>query len=406
MGKVILHVDMDAFFAAVEQQCNPKIRKKPIGVVGSSERTVVATSSYEARSRGVKTGMTKHEARRACPEIHFVEGNNPKYIDTSVRLVSILKSFTPLVELASIDEAFLDVTGSMALFGDPISIVQEIKRRVKEEFGSHVTCSIGIAPNKLLAKLASRKNKPNGFFQIRPEEVDTFLRDLAVGKMYGIGPKLEKHLNRIQIRTCGELGRFPVSVLKSCFGVLGEILHSVGLGIDSSPVIPIGEGCFARSMGHTLTLRKDETDAEAIRLNLLYLSELVSRRARKSNYCGRTVVVMIRYSDFHTFTRRETLGRYIISTRDIYDTACQIVERVFLKKPVRLLGVGISNLVRGCFQLPLFPSEERGFRVSETMDLINDRFGDFSLTWGTLAGWDRRSGSIPEVSGKEGNRVG
>lgn len=329
--------------------------------------------------------MNKYEAKKVCPEIFFVEGNLRKYTDTAVRFVSILKSFSPHVELFSIDEAFIDVTGSTLLFGVPSGIAKRIKEKVREEFGHHVTCSIGIAPNKLLAKLASGKNKPDGIFQIKGEEIDDLLRVIPTGEMFGIGVKAEKTLREMGIRTCWELGRFPVSILKRHFGVFGETLHQMGLGFDNSPVIPIGEETNAKSLSHALTLKQDVTDRDSIQRNLLYLSELISRRARKNRYSGRTVVITIRYSDFQTFTRRETLGRYVMTTKDIYFTACQIVRDLRLKKPVRLLGVGLTHLIRGPLQLSLHRAEKREIQVSEAMDSVNDRFGEFTLTWGSLA---------------------
>ena len=213
--RIILHLDMNAFFASVEQQSNPALRGKPIAVIGSNGRTVITTASYEARKFGVKTGMAIWEAKQHCPNIILVVGNNPKYTYTSSRIFSMMLDYTPLVEVFSIDEAFLDVTGSMGIFGSPERIVYLMKARIKHSFG--LTCSVGVAPNKLLAKLASDMKKPDGLTIIRPEEISPVLEAIPIKDICGIGSQTEKKLNLLGIKTCGDLGRFPVDILKRKF---------------------------------------------------------------------------------------------------------------------------------------------------------------------------------------------
>lgn len=379
--RVIMHVDMNAFFASVEQQCNPALRGKSVAVVGSKERTVITTASYEARAFGVKTGMTKYEGKRLCPDLIFVQGNNRKYTDTSARIIGILKKFTPIVEVYSIDEAFLDITGSLLIYKSPENIARLIKKKIKENLG--LRCSIGIAPNKLLAKLASDIQKPDGMVRIKREEISSFLEKLPVRELWGIGKRLEAHLESMGIFTCGQMGHYSKEQLKKRFGVIGKTLHNMGQGIDDSSVISMEEEPDARSIGHSMTMDKDIYRVEDIQRQLLLLSEMVGRRARKNHYSGRTVALTVRYKDFHTFTRRYTISSFINESFDIYVTALRILKSVKLEKPVRLLGISLSGLTKNQ-QLSLFPEKRKKGIVARAMDSINDLYGDFTVTWGSI----------------------
>ncbi|MDP6433358.1 MAG: DNA polymerase IV, partial [Candidatus Scalindua sp.] len=236
-SRTIMHVDMNAFFASVEQQSKPSLRDKPVAVIGAQQRTVITTASYEARAYGVKVGMTVLEAKKLCPDIIFVAGNNKKYTDTCTRLVRLYADYTPLVEVYSVDEAFLDITGSLYLFCEPEDIAVQIKRRIRRDFG--LTCSIGVGPNKLLAKLAGSMQKPDGFTIIHPGAVSEILEKLPVSELCGIGSRLERHLEAMGVKTCGELRRFSVKELENKFGIVGKRLHQMGLGVDESPVVPV-----------------------------------------------------------------------------------------------------------------------------------------------------------------------
>lgn len=383
MNRIIMHVDMNAFFASVEQQINPALRGKPIAVIGSQERTVVTTSSYEARAYGVKTGMTKYEAKRLCPHIILVAGNNGHYADTCRRLVEIFLDYTPIVEVYSIDEAFLDVTGSIPLFGSVELIAKNIKRDIRQKLG-RLTCSIGIAPNKLLAKLGSDMKKPDGLVTIQQEDVGKLLENLPVKELCGIGSQTEKHLADMRIKTCGELGRTSIHLLKNRFGVIGERLKLMAQGIDDSPVIPPGQEPDAKSVGHSMTLDRDVSDRETLEQHILQLSEMVGRRLRRGGYTGRTVALTLRYSDFTAFTKRTTTGLHTNNSIDIYIVVIDILNSIRLQQPIRMLGVSVSNLIKNMSQIPLLRSDRNKKAATRAMDKINDRYGDFCITWGTL----------------------
>jgi len=380
--RLILHIDMDAFFISAEQRDNPALMGKPAAVCGSLSRSVVTSATYEARPYGIRAGMSTQEAKRRCPQLILVEGNHSKYTETAARIFSILKEYTPLVEVASIDEAYLDITQSLLLFQSPPLIAKSIKDQIRER--EQLTCSIGVAPNKLLAKLGSRLKKPDGLLVIRKEEVEEVLRDLPVSKLNGIGPKLGEALNSIGVFTCGQLGKFPVSVLAKRFGVIGERLHEMGLGLDDSPIVPFDEEEDAKSISHSVTLEEDTSDPNILRKVLLQLSEKVSRRMRRERFYGRRIAITVRYSDFFTFSKQKTLSKWVNSGNEIFKLAFEIFESIPHPKPIRLLGVGVSVLKKEWCQLDLF--EERGKKDSllKAMDRVNERFGDWTLTWASL----------------------
>ena len=380
--QIILHIDMDAFFISVEQRDNPTLRGKPAAVCGSLSRSVVTSATYEARSYGIRAGMSVQEAKRRCPQLILVEGNHSKYTEAAAQIFSILKEYTPLVEVASIDEAYLDITQSLLLFKSPLQIAQTIKDQIGKD--EQLTCSIGVAPNKLLAKLGSRLKKPDGLVVIRKEDIEEVIKDLPVSKLNGIGPKLAEALNSIGIFTCGQLGKFPGSVLSKRFGVIGERLHEMGLGLDDSPVVPFDEEEDAKSISHSVTLEEDTSDPNILKKVLLQLSERVSRRMRKEGFYGKRIAITVRYSDFFTFSKQKTLPRWINSGNEIFKLASEIFESIPHPKPIRLLGVGVSLLKKEWCQMDLF--EERGKKDSllKAMDRVNERFGDWTLTWAGL----------------------
>ncbi len=406
--RTIFHLDMDAFFASVEQACDPRLQGKPILVCGAQSRTVVLSPSYEARAYGVKTGMTVPEAQRLCPSIVCVPADNAKYTDTCCRIVSILQDYTPLLEVTSVDEAFLDMTGSLGLWSGigphgqahrnlpseqgeregatraPAieAIARSIKKRIHSQFG--LSCSIGVAPNKLLAKLGSRIRKPNGLVIIHSEDIPILLEDLPVKELCGIGPGTETVLATLGIRTCGELGRAPVETLRIRFGIMGERLHQMGLGIDDSPVLSMEALPEAKGVGHSMTLSRDVGDREVLSRYLLQLSEKVGRRMRREGYRGRIVSITLRYRDFTTFTKQHKCARYLDDGQGIFKVALEIFNTLSLKQSVRLVGVSVSDLVRDLHQLPLFDEERRRRSVLTAMDQVNDRYGEFCITWGTL----------------------
>jgi DNA polymerase-4 len=373
---------MDAFFISVEERDDPSLRGKPAAVCGSLSRSVVTSANYEARPFGIRAGMPVQEARRRCPPLILVEGDHSKYTETSARIFSMMKDYTPLVEVASIDEAYLDVTQSQLLFKSALHIAQLIKDRIREN--ERLTCSIGVAPNKLLAKLGSRLQKPDGLVIIEKERVEEILKDLPVSSLHGIGPKLEEALKSIGISTCGQLGKVHVSFLKKRFGVIGERLHEMGLGLDDSPVVPFDEEEDAKSISHSVTLEEDTSDSNLLKKVLLQLSERVSRRMRKDGFYGRRVVLTVRYSDFYTFSKQKTLPRWINSGNEIFQEVLEIFGSISHPKPIRLLGVGVSLLKKEWCQLDLFEKKDKKEKMLKTMDRVNERFGDWTLTWAGL----------------------
>jgi DNA polymerase-4 len=402
MMRTIMHIDMNAFFASVEQQCNPWLRNKPIAVIGASRRTVVTSASYQARSFGVTAGMNLWEAKKRCPHLILVPGNNAKYTDTCVQLVSIFKRYTPLVELFSIDEAFLDITGSFTLFHTADHIAASIKKEITDTLG--LTCSIGIAPNKLLAKLASGLKKPDGLVTIKHDDVSSVLEHLPVNKLCGIGPHVERALSERGITTCGQLGRTSPDVLEKRFGSRGKQLHAMGQGSDDSPVIPLDEAPPPQSIGHSMTLPADVAERKLMENYLFKLSEMVGRRLRKHALQGRTLTLTIRYSDFTTFTRQRTFKHSIDNTPPIYHNALTLLNAITFKQPVRLLGVSMSNLLPKTVQLTLFGKEYTSGTLTSLMDEVNDRYGESTLTWGTLLLAPPPSGVIPPAWRPPGNR--
>jgi DNA polymerase-4 len=379
MSKIIMCIDMDAFFASVEQQANPRLRGKPVAVIGSGGRTVITTRSYEARKYGVKTGMNVYEVKKLCPHIIFVVGNNEKYTHTCKELQKIYLRFTPDVEVYSIDEAFLDITTTHHLFEGPEAIGQSIKKQIKTQFG--ITCTVGIAPNILIAKLASDLAKPDGNRWIRPEGVKSVLEDLPMKELWGIGSRLSERLEALGIKTCGELGRAPVSLLRSTFGIIGEHLKAMGMGCCNRPLYV--QETDPKSIGHSMTFPKDLSDGKEIEAEILKLSEMVGRRARGYGFIGKRVTLTVRYPDFDTFSKQKTLSDYTNHTHEIYEQVLFILNSIRLKDKVRLLGVSLSSLIRDGNQLLLFEDLRRKRALLQAMDAVNDRYGDFKLIWGS-----------------------
>jgi DNA polymerase-4 len=381
--RVVLHVDMNSFFASVEQKMHPFLRGKPIAVCGDpSSRTVVAAASIEAKRYGVKSAMTIMEARRLCPHIILVEGNPARYVDTSLRLMAIFTTFTDLVEIFSIDEAFLDVTQTVHLFRDSARLAQELKTRITREVG--LPCSVGVAPNKLLAKLASDMQKPDGLIVIRPEDVDKTLNNLPVTELCGIGGKTETSLAELGIKTCGDLGRYSERALFQRYGINGPKLKMMGLGFDDNPVQPYYHIPETKSMGHSVTLDTDTDDLHHLQRVLLKLSEMVGRRLRRDGYQGRTVHLCLRYADFSTFGQQKSIRGFIDQGNDIYRIGWQVFKELY-KRPlkVRLIGVSVSGLVKDVRQLNLFDLQKT-LALDQAVDNINDRYGEFTIRRGSL----------------------
>jgi DNA polymerase-4 len=381
--RVILHIDMNSFFASVEQKTYPFLQGKAIAVCGDpSSRTVVAAASIEAKKYGVKSAMNLYEARRHCPHIIPVEGCPARYIDTSLRLTAIFSTFTDLVEIFSIDEAFLDATHTAELFDGPENLALKIKERIRAEVG--LPCSIGVAPNKLLAKLASDMKKPDGLTIIKPGQVAELLEHLPVEELFGIGAKTAAGLAELGIKTCGELGRFSERILFQRYGINGTRLKHIGLGQDDTPVMPYYHIPETRSMGHSVTLDKDINDIEQIRRVLLKLSEMVGRRLRRDRFQGKTVHLCLRYDDFTTFGKQKSVPGLLDDGYEICRVGMEIFKELYKPgRKIRLVGISVSSLVQELRQTNLF-DVPKTLALDMAIDNINNQYGEFTLRRGTL----------------------
>lgn len=377
-SKAIVHLDMDAYFASVEQLSNPMFRGKPVIITGSGKRTVVATASYEARKYGVKTGMTISQAKGHCPHAIRVIGNPEKYIYTTLKIRKALVSFTDQVELYSIDEFFADVTHSQLLFGPPEEMIRKIKAKVREM--TSLPCSCGIAPNKLMAKFASTLNKPDGLTVIYPDRVADILRDLPVERLHGIGGKVGKYLGSLGITSAKELGDASISLLTAHFGVNGYMLKDMGNGISRSPVSYYWQRDKMKSIGHSYTLPADTLDSDLIRSYIFMLCQRVTTKLRRERKFSRTVVLTIRYDDFKIFSRRKTVDYLLDTIYSIYCVCLMIFRSIGkLAKPVRLLGVSVTSLTAESKQLYLFDKFDEERKLDEAIREINARFGEFTI---------------------------
>ena len=393
--RIILHIDMDAFFASVEQRDNPALQGKPVAVIGTGERTVIVTSSYEARSRGVKTGMAVAEGKKVCPELILVRAHHNKYTAICGQIVKIIYAFSPDLEVYSIDECFLDITGVRHFWEDvpALELGGKIKQRIKGELG--LSCSVGIAPNKLLAKLASSRHKPDGLFEIKEEDIAALLKGLPVEELWGIGKRTKEVLNTVGIYTCAELACADPLLLRKRFGIWGECLREMGRGKDSSSVMPFGYEPKAHSIGHSMTLPYDIVTKEEILKHILELSDMVARRMRGEGFLGKTVTVVFRYNDFQTFSRQKKMAYAGDDTRKIYAYCLMIVKNTPLEKPIRLLGVSVSGLERQQEELFLFEEDRRLKRLNKTLDFVNERFGSGALTLAALLENKSHDSAIP-----------
>jgi DNA polymerase-4 len=389
--RVIIHLDMDAFFAAIEQRDDPGLRGKPVVVgadpKGGMGRGVVSTCSYEAREFGIRSAMPISQAWQRCPQAVYLPVEGEKYQRESHRVREILHEFTPQMQFASIDEAYLDVTGSLRLFGGKRALAERLQQRVAEETG--LTCSLGVAPTRLVAKIASDLEKPRGLVVVEPGEVEAFLAPLAIRRLPGVGPRMQEELGRHGIRTFGDLQACSEEDLRAWFGDGWGDLARRGRGQDDSTVTE-GEG--AKSIGHEHTFEQDTDDAELIGSRLLRLCERTARRIRKAGLKGRTVTTKVRFDDFTTITRQRTLGAPVDDATSIHRAALANLEAADVgERLVRLIGVQVSGFGEGVpapRQSELFPDPARSRdeavrrRLAEAEDAVKDRFGEDAIRRG------------------------
>lgn len=379
MLRWIMHVDMDAFFASVEQLDNPDLRGKPVIVGGQSCRGVVSTCSYEARRYGVHSAMSMAEARKLCPHGEYVPVRMRRYQEVSKKIMSIFHDFTPLVEQLSIDEAFLDVSGMEKLYHNTEEIGWLIKKRIAAETG--LTASVGLAPNKFLAKMASDLQKPDGFTIIRHAEAAKFIADFPVTKIFGIGRMAEKSLLQYGIATIGQLAAAENNVLKKVFGKNADSVHRLAQGIDERLVVTES---VPKSIGRETTFTQDLFTEEQCRRELLKLSGQTGFRLRSKGYSGHTLTLKVKFTDFRIATRSITSETDICCDEDIYALAVKLLHEVDLKKGIRLLGVTVSNLAEGDCGTLGFEEDKKQIQRNEAVDALKKRFGENIIKRGSI----------------------
>lgn len=336
----IIHIDMDAFFASVEQLDNPQLRGKPVAVGGSGERSVVAAASYEARKFGVRSAMSSVIAKRLCPDLIFVKHNFDRYNEVSASVIEIFKEYTDIIEPLSIDEAFLDVSDDKQKIGSATLIAKKIRSEIKKKTG--LTASAGISVNKFLAKIASDINKPDGFFLIKPEEAEKFIGELAVEKFYGIGKVTAEKMHKLGIHKGSDLKNWDLVSLVRNFGKAGVFFYDIARGNDDRPVEPDQE---RKSIGTELTYDKDLTTRFEIIAELYKLEKELMQRLEHSETSGRTITLKVKFSDFRQLTRSKTLQHYIRDFDTLHREVSSIRKSLKLEDVrIRLLGVTISNL--------------------------------------------------------------
>ena len=370
---------MDAFFASVEQLDNPDLRGKPVIVGGQSCRGVVSTCSYEARRYGVHSAMSMAEARKLCPHGEYVPVRMCRYQEVSKKIMGIFHDFTPLVEQLSIDEAFLDVSGMEKLYHNTEEIGWLIKKRIADETG--LTASVGLAPNKFLAKMASDLQKPDGFTIIRHAEAAKFIADFPVTKIFGIGRMAEKSLLQYGIATIGQLAAAENNVLKKVFGKNADSVHRLAQGIDDRPVVTES---VPKSIGRETTFAQDLFTEGQCRRELLKLSGQTGFRLRSKGYTGHTLTLKVKFTDFRIVTRSITSETDICCDEEIYALSVKLLHEVDLKKGIRLLGVTVSNLSEGDCGTLGFEEDKKQIQRNEAVDALKKRFGENIIKRGSI----------------------
>jgi DNA polymerase-4 len=383
MQRWIIHIDMDAFFAAVEQRDRPELLGQPVVIGGLGGRGVVATASYEARRFGVHSAMPMTEARRRCPHGVYHAGDHNKYALVSGRIMEILAKFSPLVEPVSLDEAFLDVSGMEWLCADPADIARQIKEQIKKEL--HLTASAGVAPNKFLAKMASDMRKPDGLMVIRPGEEAAVLAAVPISRLWGVGEATAALLRKLGIATTGQLAKADPALLERHIGKSAYELCALACGRDERLVIA---GHAPKSLGKEITFAVDLASRAAILQQLLILAEKVGWRLRRAGFGGRTVTVKLRFASFRTITRSHTFPEALYTDEAIYAAACTVCDKIALSEGVRLLGISMSHLEAGARQGSLFPDEADTKRrlLCETVDKLKNKYGEDILARGRTIG--------------------
>jgi DNA polymerase-4 len=382
---MILHVDMDAFYASVEQLDNPRLKGRCVIVGGTGGRGVVSAASYEARAFGVRSAMPIFQARQRCPQGVFIQPRMDRYREVSAEVMAVLQEFSPLVEQVSIDEAFMDLSGTERLHGPPDEVGRTLKKQILESV--RLTCSVGVAPNRFLAKIASDYKKPDGLTVIHPDQVADFIDRLPIGKVPGIGPKTQPKVAEFGIRFLGDIRKFPEPTLASIFGSYGRRLLELSRGIDPTPVTPDAP---AKSVSSECTLEEDTREKSALTRCLLEQAEEVAAGLRSEGVKARTVVLKIKHADFRLCTRRTTFTLPTQSSKELYRQALRLLEEYRITQKIRLIGLGATGFVPADAprQQELFAGEERSRegweKVDRTVETIKSKFGDKVIQRATL----------------------
>ena len=384
---MILHVDMDAFYASVEELDNPQLKGRCVVVGGRSKRSVVSAANYAARRFGVHSAMPVFQARKICPGALFRPPRMYRYKELSSKIMSILREFSPLVEPVSIDEAYVDIAGCEKLFGGVGEIASSIKKRIKEKLG--LICSLGAAPNKFLAKIASDMDKPDGLTIILPEDVDRFIESLPIHKVPGVGKNTHDKLKLMGVNTLGDVKKYPEGVLVRKFGTFGRRLVKLAAGIDRSVVTSVSE---TKSVSAEETLPEDTEKKDILGKYILKQSEKIGRELRKLGVRARTINVKIKHSDFKQVTRSVTIKDPTQSSEIIIREAFQLLKNYRMPNKARLIGVGVSNLVSGVepVQADIFERENtknsNWQKLDKAIDTITDKFGTEIIKRASLKG--------------------
>lgn len=405
--RTYFHVDMDAFFVSVEELFDPSLKGKPVVVGGkANERGVVSAASYAARKFGVHSAMPLRTAYKLCPQAIFVEGHRGRYLEYSEKVFGVLQKFSPRVEMASIDEAYLDLTGTERLHGPPLAAAHRLHAMVKD--ATDLNCSIGAACSRLVAKIASDQAKPNGVLWILPGQEAQFLAPLDVRKIPGVGKVTERNLNAVGIRKVGDLAKLDQDFLETRFGKWGLALAGKARGGDAGGWFDteVGEGGEPKSISHEHTFMEDTAEAAELDAILVRLSEMVARRLRDHHLYARTIQIKLRYSDFSTFTRAKTLERATQIDGEISDAARALFHKAWTRNKIRLLGVYAQALEAAEGQTSLLDEDktERWRKTLQAVDRIRDKYGDstVSLASGMKAAFRARVHENPEnLPGKD-----
>ena len=415
--RTILHVDLNSFFATAQQQTNPRLRGKPVGIIKAHGRTCVIAASVEAKRYGVKTGTDVFEAKKLCPHIIFIPAEFDKYADISMRFIDICSTYSPTCEVFSLDECFVDVTDSEKIFGGVLNIALEIKRRLREEIGDWMTCSVGISHNKVLAKLAGEQIKPDGLYVITPETIYDVLDKSELMDVCGLGWALDRHLRQLGIDSFPKLRKKSLEFLHKHFGPFWSVhLYNIGRGIDNSPVIAIPEIPDAKSVGRTYTTHRNLTSKSEILTLVRNLCEEAACKARQMKLAGRYVAISLQGGSIRNSSEgwwgHRTLKNYIDDGKRFFDLCVEISKDwpfFHQDKPVfagqsyvRFCGVTLAMLTKKDYlTTPLFPTDRRRMDLIKSVDEVNSRYGHYSVFPGQLLGMPI---IMPEVNGYFGDK--